>query len=154
MDMSFPDPFVNFIQNPDSKQLCFILHCDILKKYEDGSQFMKHVRRVDAGDTVTATYASIASELNGFRNRLNIKMRGAFAMRSKIMAIAVMLLVMFFLVPSAYAETSGPCGDNLTWTLTDDGTLTISGTGKMTDYDEPSVYAASPFRVTMIVVPE
>lgn len=54
--MSFPVPFVNFIQNPDSKQLCFVIHCDILKKYEDGSQFMKHVRRVDAGDTVTAPY--------------------------------------------------------------------------------------------------
>ena len=27
---------------------------------------------------------------------------------------------------------SGTCGDNLTWVLTDDGVLTISGTGKMT----------------------
>ena len=30
---------------------------------------------------------------------------------------------------------SGECGDNLTWTLDDQGTLTISGTGKMKDYD-------------------
>ena len=30
---------------------------------------------------------------------------------------------------------SGTCGDNLTWELTEDGTLTISGTGAMTDYD-------------------
>ena len=30
---------------------------------------------------------------------------------------------------------SGTCGDNLTWTLTEDGTLTISGTGEMDDYD-------------------
>ena len=29
----------------------------------------------------------------------------------------------------------GTCGDNLTWVLTDDGTLTISGTGAMDDYD-------------------
>ncbi len=29
---------------------------------------------------------------------------------------------------------SGTCGDNLTWTLDDTGTLTISGTGKMWDY--------------------
>lgn len=29
--------------------------------------------------------------------------------------------------------TSGTCGDNLTWTLSDDGTLTISGTGRMMD---------------------
>ena len=29
----------------------------------------------------------------------------------------------------------GTCGDNLTWTLDEDGLLTISGTGAMTDYD-------------------
>ena len=29
---------------------------------------------------------------------------------------------------------SGSCGDNLTWTLTNDGALTISGTGAMDDY--------------------
>ena len=29
---------------------------------------------------------------------------------------------------------SGSCGDNLTWTLTNDGALTISGTGDMDDY--------------------
>ncbi|MBE7059830.1 MAG: leucine-rich repeat domain-containing protein [Ruminococcaceae bacterium] len=34
---------------------------------------------------------------------------------------------------TAYAE-SGTCGDNLTWTLDNEGTLTISGTGKMEDY--------------------
>lgn len=28
---------------------------------------------------------------------------------------------------------SGQCGDNLTWTLSDDGVLTISGTGPMAD---------------------
>ncbi len=42
------------------------------------------------------------------------------------------------LVDTAYAaETvdSGTCGDNVTWRLSDDGTLTISGTGAMEDYD-------------------
>lgn len=29
---------------------------------------------------------------------------------------------------------SGSCGDNLTWSLTEDGTLTISGTGDMTNF--------------------
>lgn len=37
------------------------------------------------------------------------------------------------LAMSAWAQ-SGTCGDNLTWTL-EDGTLTISGTGEMDDYD-------------------
>ncbi|MBQ7950589.1 MAG: leucine-rich repeat domain-containing protein [Clostridia bacterium] len=31
--------------------------------------------------------------------------------------------------------TANTCGDNLTWSLDDDGTLTISGTGKMDDYE-------------------
>ena len=34
---------------------------------------------------------------------------------------------------TAKAAESGTCGENLTWSL-DNGTLTISGTGKMTDY--------------------
>ena len=32
-------------------------------------------------------------------------------------------------------KQSGSCGDNLTWTLDENGTLTISGTGAMNDYD-------------------
>jgi len=32
------------------------------------------------------------------------------------------------------APTSGTCGENLTWSLSDDYVLTISGTGPMTDY--------------------
>ena len=35
---------------------------------------------------------------------------------------------------NATPVASGKCGDNLTWVLTDDGVLTISGTGKMSDY--------------------
>lgn len=38
------------------------------------------------------------------------------------------------------ADNSGTCGDNLTWSL-DGGTLTISGTGDMTDF----AYRASPW---------
>ncbi len=46
-----------------------------------------------------------------------------------------MTAILFFAV-SASAQTvdSGTCGENLAWTLTDDGTLTISGTGDMTNY--------------------
>ena len=31
--------------------------------------------------------------------------------------------------------TSGTCGEHLTWSLSEDGTLTISGTGEMENYD-------------------
>ena len=40
---------------------------------------------------------------------------------------------------------SGTCGEDLTWTLSPDGVLTISGTGSMTDYDgEYGNTAAAP----------
>ena len=38
--------------------------------------------------------------------------------------------------PTAWPVT-GSCGDNLTWTLDEDGALTISGTGDMWDYPQP-----------------
>ena len=34
-----------------------------------------------------------------------------------------------------FAETTGTCGEALHWVLSEDGTLTISGTGAMTDYE-------------------
>lgn len=37
---------------------------------------------------------------------------------------------------------SGTCGDNLTWTLTEDGLLTISGTGAMDDF----AWSSAPWR--------
>jgi len=52
--------------------------------------------------------------------------------------IAICLLLVLLLVPAEVGATtvdSGTCGDNLTWTLDDAGTLTISGTGPMDNYD-------------------
>ena len=37
--------------------------------------------------------------------------------------------------PAADAASGNTCGENLTWTLGSDGTLTITGTGAMTDFD-------------------
>ncbi len=37
-------------------------------------------------------------------------------------------------VGTIFAESSGTCGENLTWTLSDEGVLTISGTGAMEDF--------------------
>ena len=47
----------------------------------------------------------------------------------------LLLLVMMLLPILACADKSGTCGDNLTWTLEEStGTLTISGSGAMSDY--------------------
>lgn len=50
-----------------------------------------------------------------------------------IILVCCMIMPMFASFVTA-AEASGTCGNNLTWTLDSDGTLTISGTGDMRDY--------------------
>ena len=47
---------------------------------------------------------------------------------------------------------SGTCGDNLTWTLTDGGTLTISGEGEMEDYTFTSLAPWYDYRESIISV--
>ena len=47
----------------------------------------------------------------------------------------VLTMLPLGLVDTAYAASSGTCGDKLTWSLSDDGTLTISGTGDMADFE-------------------
>ena len=54
------------------------------------------------------------------------------------------LLIALFMGLSAKAESSGTCGPNLKWHLTDDGVLTISGKGEMDDYSVP--YNSAPWR--------
>ena len=52
-------------------------------------------------------------------------------MKKRILSVVLVLSMMVSFMPIiASAATSGTCGDNLTWTLDDNGTLTISGTGR------------------------
>ena len=58
-------------------------------------------------------------------------------MKRLISMLLVLCLTLSLLPATAWAATeiaSGTCGENLTWVLDDGGTLTISGTGPMTDY--------------------
>lgn len=50
---------------------------------------------------------------------------------SILLTLSVVLSLIAAVPVTASAAASGTCGDNLTWTLDDEGTLTISGTGKM-----------------------
>ncbi len=45
-----------------------------------------------------------------------------------------LLLITLVVSLSAYAEKSGTCGENLKWKLTDEGVLTITGTGEMDNW--------------------
>lgn len=75
--------------------------------------------------------------------------------------LLALLFCLSMLSASALAEEkggaavidSGTCGDNLTWTITDDGTLTIKGTGKMDDYEYYKNPAAYPVGETEHPVP-
>lgn len=55
-----------------------------------------------------------------------------------------LLLITLLVSLSAYAEKSGTCGANLQWKLTDEGVLTITGTGEMQDWNrsKPSPWHA------------
>ena len=64
---------------------------------------------------------------------------------SLFLSLAMLLSIVSIVDFSAYADTltTGKCGDNVTYSFdTSTGMLTISGTGKMTDY---SYHNYSPF---------
>jgi len=56
-------------------------------------------------------------------------------MKAKKMLSLLTLIVMFLSIfPTVHASVSGICGDDITWVLSDNGTLTISGNGEMYNY--------------------
>ena len=56
-------------------------------------------------------------------------------MKIKRFSFAAFCLALFLLAGAAWAADAGnACGDDLTWTCTEDGVLTVSGTGAMWSY--------------------
>ena len=67
-------------------------------------------------------------------------------MKTKILKITLIFaLLMLFTPLIANAASRGSCGSNLTWTLDDEGTLTISGNGAMTEYNYSSTIYRAPW---------
>lgn len=64
---------------------------------------------------------------------------------SRLMAVLLVLTVVLSAAPVARAAESGSCGENLTWSL-EDGTLTITGSGAMTDFPESAMAPWYPLR--------
>ena len=66
------------------------------------------------------------------------KKKGDSKMKKKILSMVLALSMLCAFMPVIVnAATSGTCGKNganVTWTLDDEGTLTISGEGEMGDY--------------------
>ncbi|MBQ9392818.1 MAG: leucine-rich repeat protein, partial [Oscillospiraceae bacterium] len=78
-----------------------------------------------------------------------------------IRKLLALLLCVCLLLPcvtvGTYAETtaSGTCGDNLTWELDDQGTLTVSGTGPMSDYSvDDAPWYENRDQITRVVIQE
>lgn len=63
----------------------------------------------------------------------------------RVMALLLSLVLILSCVPAVQAAESGTCGDDLTWYLSA-GTLTISGSGEMVNYEDPSQVPWSSFR--------
>ena len=57
-------------------------------------------------------------------------------MKKRILSLLLVLCLAVGMFPAASAAeaASGTCGENLTWTLDSEGTLTISGEGPMDNY--------------------
>ena len=78
-----------------------------------------------------------------------------------LLVLAVLSTLLIVPVSAASVTASGSWGSNLTWTLTEDGTLTISGTGDMAEftYDEDTGTYNIPWddyagQITSVVVCE
>ena len=56
--------------------------------------------------------------------------------------ILIALIVLAALLTAAALAESGTCGEGLTWTLSSDGVLTVSGTGEMTNGED---YGTAPW---------
>lgn len=55
-------------------------------------------------------------------------------MRQLFLRMTAVMAAVLLSCANLWAESSGTCGDNLTWTLDDNGVLTLSGKGEMYNY--------------------
>ncbi len=73
--------------------------------------------------------------------KLNREFNNEVERKMKKVVFAIVFLVILFCYPCFHTKAaeivaSGTCGENLTWTLDDEGVLTISGEGEMENYNE------------------
>ena len=66
--------------------------------------------------------------------------------------VLVLVIVLLCLPVTAFAADSGSCGENLAWTLDENGTLTISGSGEMTDFEERSPWYSLSDSIKAVVI--
>lgn len=69
----------------------------------------------------------------------------------KIIAIALTVMLSVVVNVEILAASNGQCGENVFWTLNDEGLLTISGSGEMTNYDLKGTDVSPWFRNANVV---
>lgn len=76
------------------------------------------------------------------------------ALRRSIPLVITICILLCILPVNVFAAKNGTCGTNLSWTLDDSGTLTISGTGDMETYDnyDEAPWYASNLEIKKVVV--
>ena len=82
--------------------------------------------------------------------------------KKQISSILVITILLSIFNVSVFAETttnndnsfSGTCGDNLTWTLDEDGTLTISGSGDMKNFaaGSPAPWKSQRDKIKKVII--
>ena len=85
-------------------------------------------------------------KVDGKRNGLEL-WKGLF-----LVLFCGVLFVLNALPAEATTVASGTCGENLTWTLDDEGTMTISGTGEMTDFLSFAPWNSSHSSIKSLVI--
>ena len=80
-------------------------------------------------------------------------MRSFRKIGSLLTAVTVFLVLCGSAFWAGAENASGSCGDHLTWELTGEGTLTISGTGAMTDGEYGGCFEDDE-RVKKVIVKE
>ena len=61
-------------------------------------------------------------------------------MKRRILICMAVMLLSLLMCGNLWAESSGSCGDNITWTLDDDDNLTLTGSGQMYNYTNSPWY--------------
>lgn len=65
-------------------------------------------------------------------------------LKKSLIVVCLLSMLLVWCLPGSATAQSGACGDNATWSLSADGTLRISGTGKMWDWNK--VYVDNRYR--------
>lgn len=71
-------------------------------------------------------------------------------MKRTFLGVLLLYLACIILPAQAKIIDSGTCGNDLTWTLTDDGALTISGKGKMYNYGIEKPWLSTKIKKVLI----